>query len=271
MRYNVYVTMLALALATGNGGCGDDNDDGGLCGGGAPPSDCEATAGDWVGTYTVTEGGFEGLSGSWRFAVDGSSCTIAGELSLYGIGADLDGQICDADSAEVIISNDFSSGRGALEIEDASLTGTFSGTIRANDVGAKPGIYSGEVAGSKVGGNGGNGAGSGGSGGGGTGGIEGGSGGSSAGSGGSGTGGSEGGSSGADSGSAGAGTAGSSGDGGTSDQCDDNGTCEPGEDCVTCQADCDSVAIGNPSNRYCCGDGNLEPAEGDGTVCDGNP
>jgi hypothetical protein len=36
-----------------------------------------------------------------------------------------------------------------------------------------------------------------------------------------------------------------------------NGVCEPscGEDCLSCAADCRGVQSGNPSNRYCCGDG----------------
>jgi len=50
-----------------------------------------------------------------------------------------------------------------------------------------------------------------------------------------------------------------------------NGTCDLGEDCNSCPADCASRVNGKPSNRYCCGNGTLESAEGDGTICDGNP
>jgi FtsP/CotA-like multicopper oxidase with cupredoxin domain len=49
-----------------------------------------------------------------------------------------------------------------------------------------------------------------------------------------------------------------------------NGACEPGEDCNSCGSDCDSQTVGPPNNRYCCGDGVLDSAEGDGTICDGN-
>ncbi len=47
--------------------------------------------------------------------------------------------------------------------------------------------------------------------------------------------------------------------------------CAPGEDCNSCAADCAGVTMGKPSKRYCCGNGTLESAEGDGTICDGNP
>jgi hypothetical protein len=30
------------------------------------------------------------------------------------------------------------------------------------------------------------------------------------------------------------------------------------------------VTGGKPANRYCCGDGDAQPAEGDGSICDGN-
>ena len=52
--------------------------------------------------------------------------------------------------------------------------------------------------------------------------------------------------------------------------CNDNGTCDPGEDCETC-ADCAGQSTGKPSGRFCCGNGELEGAEGDGAICDGNP
>ena len=50
-----------------------------------------------------------------------------------------------------------------------------------------------------------------------------------------------------------------------------NGTCEPGETCGSCSIDCASLLTGKPSGWYCCGNGTLESAEGDGTICDGNP
>jgi hypothetical protein len=53
--------------------------------------------------------------------------------------------------------------------------------------------------------------------------------------------------------------------------CDEDGICEPGEDCETCPSDCDGQQSGKPSLRFCCGNGILEPPEGDGTICDGNP
>jgi hypothetical protein len=49
-----------------------------------------------------------------------------------------------------------------------------------------------------------------------------------------------------------------------------NGICDPGEDCETCSSDCDGVTGGRPTNRYCCGNGIAESAEGDGSICDGN-
>ena len=54
------------------------------------------------------------------------------------------------------------------------------------------------------------------------------------------------------------------------DPCDNDGVCEPGEDCDNCSNDCDSKTNGNPNGRFCCGDGVHQPAEGDGTICDGN-
>jgi len=50
-----------------------------------------------------------------------------------------------------------------------------------------------------------------------------------------------------------------------------DGTCNPGEDCNSCPADCASKLNGKASGQYCCGNGTLEAAEGDGTICDGNP
>ncbi len=50
-----------------------------------------------------------------------------------------------------------------------------------------------------------------------------------------------------------------------------DGACDPGEDCNSCSLDCDSKTNGPASGRYCCGNGVLESAEGDGTICDGNP
>ena len=49
-----------------------------------------------------------------------------------------------------------------------------------------------------------------------------------------------------------------------------NGVCDPGEDCLTCPSDCPGETKGKPANRYCCGDGVLDPPEGDGSICDGN-
>jgi polyhydroxybutyrate depolymerase len=49
-----------------------------------------------------------------------------------------------------------------------------------------------------------------------------------------------------------------------------NGVCDPGEDCNSCSTDCAGVQTGKPSGRYCCGNGTAEPAEGDGSICDGN-
>lgn len=49
-----------------------------------------------------------------------------------------------------------------------------------------------------------------------------------------------------------------------------NGVCQVGEDCVTCPADCEGTDSGPPADRFCCGNGTLEEAEGDGAVCDGN-
>ncbi len=55
-----------------------------------------------------------------------------------------------------------------------------------------------------------------------------------------------------------------------SGSCDTDGLCEPGEDCGSCGVDCASVISGKPANRYCCGDGIMQSAEGNGSVCDGN-
>ena len=49
-----------------------------------------------------------------------------------------------------------------------------------------------------------------------------------------------------------------------------NGTCDPYEDCNSCPGDCAGVTKGKPSNRYCCGNGEVEGPEGDG-LCEGNP
>ena len=52
--------------------------------------------------------------------------------------------------------------------------------------------------------------------------------------------------------------------------CDFDGICDPGEDCSTCPDDCGGKAVGAPSKQFCCGDGIAQPAEGDGSICDGN-
>jgi sialate O-acetylesterase len=49
-----------------------------------------------------------------------------------------------------------------------------------------------------------------------------------------------------------------------------NGICDPSEDCRSCPGDCEGVTTGKPSNRYCCGNGEVEGPEGDG-LCDDNP
>lgn len=52
--------------------------------------------------------------------------------------------------------------------------------------------------------------------------------------------------------------------------CDNDGICDPGENCESC-GDCEGKTNGPPSGRYCCGNGELEGPEGDGSICDGNP
>jgi FtsP/CotA-like multicopper oxidase with cupredoxin domain len=52
--------------------------------------------------------------------------------------------------------------------------------------------------------------------------------------------------------------------------CDNDGTCEAGESCLSCAADCASVTAGPSNKRHCCGDGIAQPAEGDGSICNGN-
>ena len=51
--------------------------------------------------------------------------------------------------------------------------------------------------------------------------------------------------------------------------CNDNNVCEEGEDCTNC-ADCAGRTGGKPSDRFCCGDGTVDGAEGNGDICDGN-
>jgi hypothetical protein len=48
-----------------------------------------------------------------------------------------------------------------------------------------------------------------------------------------------------------------------------NALCERGESCNTCASDC-KKAPGSPANRYCCGDGIAQLAEGNGSICNGN-
>lgn len=50
--------------------------------------------------------------------------------------------------------------------------------------------------------------------------------------------------------------------------CDGDGVCQAGEDCGNC-ADCAGRTGGKPANRFCCGDGVVDAAEGDGAICDG--
>lgn len=52
--------------------------------------------------------------------------------------------------------------------------------------------------------------------------------------------------------------------------CDGDGVCEAGEDCGNCSSDCPGVTSGKPANRFCCGNGVMEPPEGGGAICDGN-
>lgn len=49
-----------------------------------------------------------------------------------------------------------------------------------------------------------------------------------------------------------------------------NDICEAGEDCESCPEDCEGKSTGPPSGRFCCGNGEMETAEGDGTICDFN-
>ena len=53
-------------------------------------------------------------------------------------------------------------------------------------------------------------------------------------------------------------------------ECDDDGICDPGEDCNNCSIDCAGKSNGKPSGRYCCGDGDMQSGEGNGSICDGN-
>ncbi len=59
--------------------------------------------------------------------------------------------------------------------------------------------------------------------------------------------------------------------------CDNDGICDPGEDCTNCPNDCAGMTKGpkgsgmRSSGRFCCGNGVLEAAEGDGSLCHGNP
>jgi len=53
--------------------------------------------------------------------------------------------------------------------------------------------------------------------------------------------------------------------------CDGDGNCEAGENCNNCSADCSGRSGGKPKDRYCCGDGVIQAAEGNGSICDGNP
>jgi endoglucanase len=52
--------------------------------------------------------------------------------------------------------------------------------------------------------------------------------------------------------------------------CDNDGVCEQGENCNTCGNDCSGRTGGKPTQRYCCGDGIQQSAEGNGVICDGN-
>jgi hypothetical protein len=52
--------------------------------------------------------------------------------------------------------------------------------------------------------------------------------------------------------------------------CDNDGICDAGERCTNCPGDCPGVSSGPPANRYCCGDGVAQSAEGNGSICDGN-
>jgi len=54
-----------------------------------------------------------------------------------------------------------------------------------------------------------------------------------------------------------------------SDPCG-NGTCDLDEDCLTCPSDCAGKQKGKPANRFCCGDGTKDDAEGNGAICNGN-
>jgi hypothetical protein len=52
--------------------------------------------------------------------------------------------------------------------------------------------------------------------------------------------------------------------------CDGDGVCEAGEDCLSCGGDCAGRLNGEPSGRFCCGDGIQQNAEGGGAICDNN-
>lgn len=62
---------------------------------------------------------------------------------------------------------------------------------------------------------------------------------------------------------------GGGGGGGGGGGCDNDGVCESGENCTNC-SDCEGRQNGRPADRFCCGDGTQQSAEGNGAICDGN-
>lgn len=52
--------------------------------------------------------------------------------------------------------------------------------------------------------------------------------------------------------------------------CDNDGVCEADEDCRSCPKDCSGAPGDRINSSYCCGNGVVEMAEGDGSICDGN-
>ncbi len=53
-------------------------------------------------------------------------------------------------------------------------------------------------------------------------------------------------------------------------ECNNDYICDPEEDCNNCPNDCAGKSNGKPSGRYCCGDGTVQSAEENSSMCGGN-
>jgi uncharacterized protein DUF1566 len=128
---------------------GGGNSDGSLCGGQQQIENCSDAEGDWTGSWEITEGDMQGMSGNWTMVISASECTIGGILEASGFSAQIDGLMCSGTTADIVFENDISTGKAELVFSNMLITGAFTLNIGENEQQLIPGTYQGEIDGEK--------------------------------------------------------------------------------------------------------------------------